>query len=107
MSKTVAAMAAAFVLPAAPLAAQPIPAAAAASSASAPANPRAIELFERDWLLKDWALRLHDRNGDVLLSAQEAATAAAAFKDIADGDNDGRVTPTEFRQAREFILARY
>jgi len=74
---------------------------------SAPLNPRALELFERDWVLMDWALRFHDRDGDVRLSADEASAAGAAFKDIADGNRDGRVTPTEYRAAREFLLARY
>ena len=71
------------------------------------ANPRAIELFQRDWLLMDWALRRFDADRDVQLSASEAQPAAAAFKDIADGDRDGRVTPYEFERAKDFILARY
>src|SRR4028118_559778 len=74
--------------------------------ASAGVNPRAIELFERDWLLMDWALRLYDTDKDVRLSAQEAHTAAGQFKLLADGNSDGRVTPTEFRAARAVHLAR-
>lgn len=81
--------------------------AAQVSPASAPVNARAIELFERDWVLMDWALRHHDRNRDVLLSPGEASAAAKAFKAMADADNDGRVTPYEFSTARAFILARY
>jgi len=44
---------------------------------------------------------------DVALSPAEASAAAAAFKSIADSDGDGRITPIEYRQARDFILARY
>ena len=86
-------------------------AAAAAQAPPAPpleaANPRAMEPFERDWVLMDWALRNHDRDGDVRLSLPEAQAAAKALKEIADGDRDGRVTTYEFERAREFILARY
>lgn len=78
----------------------------AAAAAQAP-NPRAIEPFERDWVLMDWALRNHDSDGDVRLSLAEAQAAAAALKRMADGDGDGRVTTYEFDRAREFILARY
>jgi hypothetical protein len=82
------------------LAQQPVP-------ASAPVNRHAIELFERDWVLMNWALKLFDADRDILLSPAEAQAAAIAFRRIADGDGDGRVTPTEYRAAREFILARY
>lgn len=78
----------------------------AAAAAQVP-NPRAIEPFERDWVLMDWALRTYDRDKDVRLSIEEANVAAAAFKRLADGDGDGRVTTFEFDRAREFILARY
>jgi len=70
-------------------------------------NPRAIELFEKDERLMDWALRRHDSNGDGYLSIIEADKAAAEFKRLADGDGDGRVTTYEFDRAREFILARW
>jgi len=76
-------------------------------AASASLAPRTAELFERDWVLMNWALKFHDRDRDILLSAGEAAAAASAFRQIADGDEDGRVTPQEYRTAREFILARY
>ena len=79
---------------------QPIP-------ASAAVNSKAIELFERDWVLMDWGLRTFDRDGDARLSADEATAGAIAFKKIADSDTDGKVTPSEFRRAREFLLARY
>lgn len=79
---------------------QPVP-------ASAPVGSRSAALFERDWVLANWALKKFDRDGDILLSSGEAAAAAAEFRRIADGDGDGRVTPSEYRSAREFILARY
>jgi hypothetical protein len=78
-----------------------------ATAASAPATAQARELFERDWVLMNWALKSFDTDRDILLSPAEAMAAAAAFRKIADGDNDGRITPTEYRAARAFILARY
>ena len=80
--------------------AQPQPAAASA-------NPRAVELFERDWVLMHWAVKRFDSNGDGAISIAEAQPAADAFRAIADGDRDGRVTPYEYQRAREFIVARY
>ncbi len=88
------------------LAAAPLASAAAQTQASAP-NPRAVELFERDWVLMQWAVRIFDTDRDGMISVEEAQPAAKAFKEIADGDSDGRVTPYEFDRAREFILARY
>jgi|SRR3954453_4071973 hypothetical protein len=85
---------------AAPLAAQPVP-------ASVKVVPAAQALFERDWVLMNWALKFYDRDRDILLEPQEAQAAAEEFRRIADADNDGRVTPPEYRAAREFILARY
>ena len=83
-------------------------------SASAPAddgyglvNPKAIELFEADSSLMQWALARYDSNSDRHLSIFEADKAAAEFKKIADGDGDGRVTLGEYRAARDFIVARY
>ncbi|QNM82024.1 hypothetical protein H8M03_08250 [Sphingomonas sabuli] len=70
-------------------------------------NPRAIELFERDPRLMQWAVRAFDANGDGHLSIREADTAAIEFKRIADGDTDGQVTPTEYRSASDFIAARW
>ena len=89
------------------LAAIAVPAAAEPTLASAPVNPRAAELFERDWVLMNWALKFHDRDRDILLEQWEAQAAAHEFRKIADADEDGRVTPGEYRAAREFILARY
>ena len=85
---------------AAPLAAQQTP-------ASLSVTPVARQLFERDWVLMNWALKFYDRNDDILLEPDEAAAAAAEFRRIADADGDGRVTPQEYGAARAFILARY
>ena len=86
-------------------------AAAAAAEPPTPASlsvaPAAKQLFERDWVLMNWALKFHDRDRDILLEPDEALAAAAEFRRIADADNDGRVTPQEYRAARQFILARY
>lgn len=70
-------------------------------------NPKAIELFERDAQLMDWALARYDSNRDSSLSIFEADKAAREFKRIADGDTDGQVTPAEYRSARDFVLARW
>ena len=67
----------------------------------------AQQLFERDWVLMNWALKFYDHDRDILLEAAEAQAAAAEFRKIADADNDGRITRKEYRAAREFILARY
>ena len=90
----------AFGLLAAPLAAQPL-------EASLKVVPAAQQLFERDWVLMNWALKFYDRDRDILLEAPEAQAAAEEFRRIADANNDGRITPQEYRAAREFILARY
>jgi hypothetical protein len=89
-------------------------AAAAASGASAqqptPASvrvtPQARALFERDWVLMNWALKFFDGDHDQLLSQAEAEAAASAFRRMADSDGDGRVTPQEYAAARESILTR-
>lgn len=70
-------------------------------------NPKAIELFETDNRLMDWALANFDKDHDGYLSIMEADEAARAFKRIADGDGDGQVTPAEYRSARAFIVARW
>ena len=114
----------ALALLAAPAATQPVAAGAARRFEAVPASgtvarsfaavpgsttvgPRAAALFERDWVLANWALKTFDRDRDILLSPGEAAAAAAEFRRIADANGDGRVTPAEYRAAREFILARY
>ena len=79
----------------------------AATAASAPLNPNANLLFERDAALKEWAVRMFDTNRDGWLTLYEAQPALAAFKEIADGDSDGRVTTAEYRRAKEYIAARW
>ena len=81
--------------------------AAEPAAVSTTANPRAVELFDRDWVLNQWARRKYDLDRDGIISVAEAQPAARAFKEIADADGDGRVTPYEYQRAREFILARY
>jgi hypothetical protein len=78
---------------------------ATAASLSSPGAAR--QLFERDWVLMNWALKFFDTDRDILLGPQEAQAAAIEFRKIADADQDGRVTPEEYRAARAFILARY
>jgi hypothetical protein len=68
--------------------------------------PAANELFDRDPVVRDWALRQFDLNGDGWLTLYEAQPALAAFKEIADSDRDGRITTAEYRRAREFVVAR-
>ena len=92
----------------------PLTVLAAASAASAqptPASlkaaPAAQELFERDWVLMNWALKFYDADHDILLEPDEARLAAEEFRKIADTNGDGRVTPEEYRAARAFIMARY
>ena len=70
-------------------------------------NPRAIELFESDDRLMEWAVAFFDTDRDGHLSIREADSAALQFKRIADGDSDGQVTPAEYRSARDFIVARW
>jgi hypothetical protein len=85
-----------------------IPAAAQrVTPASSRVAPQALSIFERDWVLMNWALKRFDSDRDILLSPGEASAAAAAFRQIADGNSDGRITPEEYRAARAFILARY
>jgi hypothetical protein len=64
-------------------------------------------LFERDWVLMNWALKYYDANHDILIEPDEAAAAAQAFRRLADTNHDGRVTPEEYQAAREELLARY
>ena len=74
---------------------------------SASVSPAARALFERDWVLMNWALKFYDSDADILLSPAEAEIAADSFRRIADADGIGRVTTEEYRSARQFILARY
>jgi hypothetical protein len=77
------------------------------SQATMQPRPAALQIFERDWVLMNWALKYYDANGDILLEPDEAQAAAEAFRKLADVDHDGRVSQQEYRAAREFILARY
>jgi hypothetical protein len=81
--------------------------AVAAAPTNASVTPAALQLFERDWVLMNWALKFYDADRDALLSSTEAAMAADAFRSMADTNGDGRVTPQEYRAARAFILERY
>jgi len=84
------------------------PAMAQETPVGAQVNPAAVrQIFERDWVLMNWALKFYDADRDILLSPIEAQRAADAFRSMADADSDGRVTPAEYRAARQFILARY
>lgn len=74
-------------------------------AASLPATPAALQLFEQDWVLMNWALKHFDRNGDILLQPDEAEAAAIAFRRLADTNGDGRVTVEEYRAARDHILS--
>ena len=81
---------------------------AAATQPAPPApTPAAMTLFERDWVLMNWALKYYDSDGDISLSPAEGAAAADAFRKLADSDRDGRITQSEYRAAREAILSRY
>ena len=78
-----------------------------AAAAGTAVTPQARMIFEKDWVLMNWALKFYDRDRDILLEPGEAAAAAAAFRAMADANHDGRVTTEEYRAARAFILARY
>lgn len=83
------------------------PATAQPTRVGLPVTPAALALFERDWVLMNWALKYFDVNGDILLQPSEAQAAAQAFRKMADTDGDGRITPEEYRAARAAILAHY
>jgi hypothetical protein len=83
------------------------PAVGQPTEASLKTPPPALQLFERDWVLMNWALKYYDANHDVLLEPGEAQAAADAFRRLADLNNDGRVTPQEYAAARANILSRY
>ena len=91
-----------FLLAPAYAGAQPVPPARQTSI-----NPRANELFDREPVLKAWALRIYDRNHDGWLTLYEVQAAADSFRDVADGNRDGRVSMTEYAAALDFIRARY
>jgi hypothetical protein len=75
--------------------------------ASASVTPQARSLLERDWVLTNWALKYFDSNHDIMLESGEEAAAADRFRQIADTNHDGRITPEEYRAARALILAQY
>jgi hypothetical protein len=66
-------------------------------------NPQAAALFERDPVLRAWAVSRFDHNRDGWLTLYEVQAAVAALKGIADADHDGRVTQAEFVRARTAI----
>jgi hypothetical protein len=88
-----------LLLAAARVAAQP-------TAANLKVTPAAQALFERDWVLMNWALKNYDGNRDILLQPDEAQAAADAFRRLADTNQDGRVTPQEYAAARAEILQR-
>ena len=67
-------------------------------------NP-ARAVFESDWVLMNWALKFFDRDHDTMLSDGEAQAAAEAFRQMADTNRDGRITPQEYSATRAAILA--
>jgi hypothetical protein len=79
-------------------------AAAQPTPASLSTKPAAQSLFERDWVLMNWALKFYDADRDIMLQPAEAQAAASAFRTMADTNKDGRVTPDEYRAARQAIL---
>ncbi|MCY7280082.1 MAG: hypothetical protein LH610_04150 [Sphingomonas bacterium] len=81
-------------------------AAQAAVSASVPVNPNANALFDRDPVIRQWAVRMYDSNRDGWLTLYEAQAALAAFRELADGNRDGRVTTYEYDRTKEYIAAR-
>jgi hypothetical protein len=89
------------------LAAMPAVLAAQSLRAHVAVAPAALQIFERDWVLMNWALKFYDRDRNILLDPGEAQAAAIEFRKLADADGDGRVTTQEYRAARAFILARY
>lgn len=88
-----------FLLAAAPALAQP--------TQTMRPTPAALQIFEHDWVLMNWALKYFDANGDILLQPDEAEAAADQFRRIADANRDGRITPEEYRAARTQILSHY
>jgi hypothetical protein len=82
------------------------PALGQAGKGTLQATPAALELFQRDWVLMNWALKYYDADHDILLQPAEAEAAADAFRRMADANGDGRVTPEEYRAARAAILTR-
>lgn len=82
-------------------------AAAQAPDEQAAHFPRAAEFLERDWALSHWAVKTFDADGDGRVSIDEAQPALRLFREIADGNRDGRITPYEYDRAREYIIARY
>lgn len=76
-------------------------------AASVRVAPEARALFERDWVLMNWALKFYDADHDIMISDSEARVAAEQFRRLADVNGDGRITPEEYRAARAYILARY
>lgn len=76
------------------------------AAASTP-NPRAHELFDRDPVLKLWAIARFDENRDGWLTSYEVQAAAGAFREIADEDRDGQVSVREYTAAVDYIRVRY
>ena len=91
---------------AAPSLAQPMP-------ASLKAEPAALQLFERDWVLMQWAKKSFDMNRDMLLQPDEASAlhafdensngAIGQFQKLHRGRNDAKIVE---RISIRIVLAR-
>ena len=68
-------------------------------------NPSANQLFDRDPVVKAWAVRRFDTNHDGWLTSYEAQPALAAFKDLADGNRDGSVFQADCHGRSNFHVA--
>ena len=78
-----------------------------AAQASLQPTPAALQIVRARLGADELGAQILRPDRDILLEPGEAQAAAEAFRQIADANGDGRVTPQEYRAARAFILARY